>query len=781
MLDRGQTAAGGGGGQPADEKLVDLDRLWAIILRQARVIAFCVGFGLVAAIVYILLSPDTYRASSEILIDKNLEEVVGEVTPTNRAVDLESEILNQIEVLRSGRIARVVAESEKLATDPDFLNPPPSPVARIREFVLSPVIALFGGRPRAAEEADDVSLDAVAASLARDVEVQRVGRSSVVRVEYESHTPELAYRITRAYANAFVRDRLNADLDATRQAGDWLQQRLSEISQAQRQASLEVEKYRAQAKLPVAEDKSLSNQRLEALTGQLVLAQNEAARIQALSDQLQKVVEAGPDAAAANADLLTDPGANNADLVALKTRYSSLQRRVEEITASFGADHPQLEVLRRELASISGELFGQLKFLNEHYRSELKVAQSHVAGLRADVESEGQRAAESSQSQVELNTLQQRSAALDVLYNTFLARYEESLQQQSFPVPTLRVITEATLPATPSGPRSLVILAGGLLLGGVLGLGFGAFNEMRERGFRLGSQVTRETGLRFIGYLPMVGVPASPATPEPSTGAAKAGPSPAPQVHKAIRSQITGQRASSATSTLLETLKAARILLRGRYPGEGTVVGVVSILPGEGKTTYSVALAEALAFEGNRTLLIDADLRRSTASKLLADGVEAAGDPKSVNNWRTFVRRDVETGLSVLPAAASASQSSRGDILTKPAMQLLLKEARHAFDYVVLDLPPLGPVADALAIMPWTDGFILVAEWGTTPRSLVRAALEREPQLNEEILGVVLNKVDLARLARYSEPGAAERYVGAYSAYYAPPPAPDTEAAARAP
>jgi succinoglycan biosynthesis transport protein ExoP len=104
-------------------------------------------------------------------------------------------------------------------------------------------------------------------------------------------------------------------------------------------------------------------------------------------------------------------------------------------------------------------------------------------------------------------------------------------------------------------------------------------------------------------------------------------------------------------------------------------------------------------------------------------------------------------------------------------MGQLLLEARDGFDHVIIDLPPLSPMVDALSMLQWTDGFMLVVEWGRTPRRLVRTTIEREPQLESGLVGVVLNKVNFDRLARYSELGESERYIRAYDTYYRVHPA----------
>jgi succinoglycan biosynthesis transport protein ExoP len=99
-------------------------------------------------------------------------------------------------------------------------------------------------------------------------------------------------------------------------------------------------------------------------------------------------------------------------------------------------------------------------------------------------------------------------------------------------------------------------------------------------------------------------------------------------------------------------------------------------------------------------------------------------------------------------------------------MAELLRECREQFDFIIIDMPPVGPVVDALALLPMTDGLFLIAEWGKTPRRLIRSLLDREPQLADRIIGAVLNKVDFRKLPQYSAPGDAERYFGAYQHYY---------------
>jgi succinoglycan biosynthesis transport protein ExoP len=130
-----------------------------------------------------------------------------------------------------------------------------------------------------------------------------------------------------------------------------------------------------------------------------------------------------------------------------------------------------------------------------------------------------------------------------------------------------------------------------------------------------------------------------------------------------------------------------------------------------------------------------------------------------MGDWRAATVTDNETGIVTLPAAAP--EAGAGD-LSGAAMQKVLNEARGQFDYVIIDLPALGMVIDALAVLPLTDGSILVTEWGKTPRRLLTGLMEREPELADYIAGVVLNNVDLNALPKFTDAGGLERF--AYNA-----------------
>lgn len=717
---------------PSDLKTIDLERIISLLRRHAVVLGSCVLVTLILATFYLALAPRSYLSAGQVLLDRNLEQAAGDGEPTTSSVDLEAQVLNQIEVLRSSRVATAVAESQNLTADQEFLNPPPSFSQRVRGLLS------FG---RAARPANlEASLEDVVGMLRANVQVDRMGRSSIIRVGYEAATPELAQRIARAYAEALLEDQLNAELEATSAASDWLQQRLAEIGESQRAASLAIEQYRQQTGLSVGQDTNLTNQRIEALSNQLAEAQAETARLRALSDQLQTVVAAGPEAAAANVSLLSGTQVDPAEIAVLRTQSAALTSRIAEVRSGFGEDHPQLQTLAAEKAGLESRIYALLQNLDEQYRTQLSIATQQEAGLRRDIDAEGQSAGLISQEQVRLNELQQRSDALRSLYNSYLLRYEESVQRQSFPIPSIRIVTDALLPEQPSSPKVMVIVAAALIAGAFLGTVLAAVIELRDRGFRVGSQVRRQLGLRFLGYFPRLQVD---------------GGLPPTESRRTIRTlvrQAFGQRSGPRWGRpYMETLRATRLALQPVADRGTAVIGVLSALPGEGKSTFAASFAEMLAASGSRVLIINAD--EITPQGRTAMPVRVL--PSQMGDWRRIVVTDSETGIVSL--SASAPETGGGD-LSGIVMQKVLAEARGEFDYVLLDLPALALVVGALSVLPLTDGAILVAEWGKTPRRLLTGLLEQEPELTDYIVGVVLNNVDLNALPRFTDIGGLERF-----------------------
>jgi polysaccharide biosynthesis transport protein len=211
--------------------------------------------------------------------------------------------------------------------------------------------------------------------------------------------------------------------------------------------------------------------------------------------------------------------------------------------------------------------------------------------------------------------------------------------------------------------------------------------------------------------------------------------------------QISEVAPFSATAEALRYIKVAIDL----HPGGGRLVGIVSALPGEGKTTVAAGFAAFVAKSGARTLLLDADLRKPSLSSTLGYA-KAPGLLDLVASQSSFddlVITDSTYKFDFMPASARIKPTNSSDILNSPTTRHMLKAAKGKYDYILVDLPPILPVVDVKAVANLFDAFVLVVEWGSTSGDEILKAVAASPVLSERLLGAVLNKADEAAMRRF--------------------------------
>ncbi len=186
-----------------------------------------------------------------------------------------------------------------------------------------------------------------------------------------------------------------------------------------------------------------------------------------------------------------------------------------------------------------------------------------------------------------------------------------------------------------------------------------------------------------------------------------------------------------------------------------------------GAETTSVNLALILASMGGKVLLIDCDLRRPQSHTLLRGKKSPGLSDLLVGKARPSeaIQRPSGTTLSLLAAGTRAP--SPADLMTLQTMRDFLEGLRGFYDWIVLDTPPVGPVAEALILGPLTDGVVVVVGAEMVPRNGVRHTLERVRETGARLLGVVLNRAQVEKHSYYYG-----RYYGHYyGRYYGSPPA----------
>lgn len=213
---------------------------------------------------------------------------------------------------------------------------------------------------------------------------------------------------------------------------------------------------------------------------------------------------------------------------------------------------------------------------------------------------------------------------------------------------------------------------------------------------------------------------------------------------RSIRSVVAADL-SSAESPLAESYRIIRAYLpRPASSDRGHVFLITSPNPGDGKTTSSMCLANLLAKNGDRVLLIDADLRRPALEEYLNAG-KSGGLAAVIETGDVADQvRSIAPNLDYLPAGAAVANPA--EVLSTETCTAIFEQARKVYRYVICDAPPVLPVADALILSPLADGVILVVSAGRSPVQAVTDTLRRLAETQAALIGVILNRVSIGGL-----------------------------------
>jgi capsular exopolysaccharide synthesis family protein len=360
--------------------------------------------------------------------------------------------------------------------------------------------------------------------------------------------------------------------------------------------------------------------------------------------------------------------------------------------------------------------------------------------------------------------LERQTATLRDIYMLLQTRLKESEIAQAAEDPSVRVLDRAVKGPEPVSPNVPINFLIGALFGLVLGVTVAAAKDMMDRTVHTREDVEVATGgLPILGIIPDI-ERAAATVKAANTKAAKG--SGAARQKASMHSRLVTLHATKDSGA--EAYRALRTSLRFSRMGEApkTIV-MTSALPRDGKSTTAANLAIALAQQGTRTLLVDADLRRGIVASLFGQpsqpGLSNAlvGD---VGSRDAFRQVEVGDGLFLHLLTAGAIPPNPAELIASDRMEALLKRLEERYDAIIVDTPPLNLVTDAAVLGVRAGGVILVARASVTDKGALRHAAEVLRGVRANVLGAVLNGLDHGRDGYYGS--AYGSYSGHYSAYY---------------
>jgi polysaccharide biosynthesis transport protein len=709
--------------------------------RQWRLIAVVTGLAVMLGVAFLAVSSKRYTAQADMIIDtKRLTWTQSELASENRSIE-DASVESEIETTRSEKVATMVARQLKLNEDPEFIGSG----SGLRHHLVS----LFVSRPEA-QPTEDEAMRRTVGTLRDNLRVTRLGRSYIEQIAYTSLDKDKAARIANSFADAYIEDQLQAKFEATRRASVWLEQRIGELRKQASDAYKEVQDFKGKNGIIIGVDGKLASEvELDQLGVALAKARADTSQARAKLDRIERVLEQRTDNETFNIpDPIVTDALSNPVITKLRQQFLDDKNKESEWSARYGSDHQAARNLRAEMAALQRAIWDEISRIAESYKSELQIAKSQEESIDKRMVEVFQKSGNMRQSQVRLRELETAANTYRGIYETFLSRFTQSVQQQSFPSTEARLVTVASPPAAPSSPKAGLTIALALLCGLGLGIISAFAREQMNRQIHTRAELESLLGKGCLAVLPAF---AQKRSVMRRNGATKDS--------GGVFRLISEAAPFSAIAEALRYIKVAIDL----HPAGGKVIGIVSALPGEGKTTVAAGFGAFIARNGGRTLLIDADLRNPSLTRTLGYK-EAPGLIDMVADKLSFddlIINDTKHRFDFLPASARVKPSNSSDILNSPAIKQMLKTAKNEYDYVLVDLPPILPVVDVKAVAHLFDAFVLVVQWGSTSTDEIVKAVSSSPVLSERLLGAVLNKANEEVMRRFE--GYSDRHYNYYT------------------
>jgi capsular exopolysaccharide synthesis family protein len=723
-------------------------REWLRLFNRRKTMILGVGLLALAltALVLAQLTP-LYRASARVMLDTRKFKAVSTEQALSGFDTLNVGALQtELEIIKSEDLLGRVVDKLGLAANPDFNG------TRAPDFMadaLAPVRSLFRmamatllppapatapapvQKPRA--DGSDPRRRIAIGSIAGHLTVTLLGRTFIILVSVESPNGVESAQVANAIADMYLVDQLDAKYEANKRATEWLEERLGELRRALQTAEEQVATYRRDKGLIGSPEGAVSTQTLSDLNASYTKARAKRIEREARLVALRRA-SVNPSELANISEVTT-----NATLGGLRMQEVELGRKVAELSEKLGDNHPRLIQARNELGAVRGRFSAETQRIAVAIQAELDAARSEEEQLKVQVDKASSVSGEASQYEAELKQLEREAQSSRAVYESFLNRFKELREQQDIQRPDARVLAYARPSSGASFPQYQSALMIAFAIGCLLGMAGAVAVEKLDRGFRAASQIEKATGLAVLGMVPMLkGIRMS--------------------ARASMLAQVVGRTTSLASEALRGVYTAITL---GTLDHTPRTIAITSAAPGEGKTTFSCSLGALLTKmnASRRVLIVDLDLRLARLAETFGVKDKRGG---TIDEF-LLGTKSLEECLHVDPASgvhyicARPDTPNAPDVLESEAMKNALTLFMERYDLVILDCPPVMAFSDARIVCRLADYTIFLVFWAKTPREVVINALNLLRSVTERI-GVVVNKVDLAKHVRYG--------YGDYGYYY---------------
>jgi succinoglycan biosynthesis transport protein ExoP len=684
--------------------------------------------------VYTFTATPIFEGRVQILIEKENSNVVTfkEAVEQNQVAD--DYYQTQYKLLQSRVLARRTLDVLKLWNDPQFNREVEDP-ARLTGFWRAPMKSMsdwFGGdksnEPRLPDETrvQSRTID----RFLNDLTVAPVRNSRLVDVKFESPSAELAAAVPNALAKQYIDQSLEFKFLSSKEASDWLGQRLAEQRKQVEASEQAVQRYREQTdSLSLEEKQNIVVQKLNDLNAAVTRAKTERIQKEAAYNQIRALQT---DRTA----LDTFPAIlSNGFIQQQKGELADLQRQQAQLAEKLGPNHPDMVKLASAIRAAESKIQGEVAKVVQAMRNDYQQSVAQEQSLTTALDQQKRDALSLNRKGIEYGVLARDAASNRQIFESLMQRTKETGISGELRTSNIRVVDAAEVPRRQTSPRTLNNLLFGFFGGGIFAIGLTFFFEYLDNRIKSPDEVRQHLGLPFLGMVPAL-------------------------FDESIENPLIGKGVPNGFTESFRNIRT-NVLFSSAEEGGRTLV-ITSTGPGEGKTAVATNLALTLAQAGQRVLLVDADMRKPRVHLVFGLGQEPGLSSVLVGTAKASesVHQTSVAGLWVM--AAGPLPPNPAELLGSKRFKGFMVSLSQHFDWVIVDTPPVMAVTDSSVVAHLATGVLFVVGAEMTSRHAARRAIEQLQQARARFVGAVLNRVDLQHNSYYY----AQYYRREYTGYY---------------
>lgn len=671
----------------------EVERIIQALWAKKLIIIFIIALFTIAGIFYARGLQAQYTTSAVLAVqsDELLPDAVTRVLGLRQG---NFEINTHIEVMRSPPMLNMLIEDLNLQDDPEFMpqfeNPSVYSETQKKLILMENVRSAITIRPASS--------------------------ASIIRIEVRSRDSVKAAAIANRLADIFIKESLNLKLQEVQRVTDWMETKKNEMEDRVARDARALRDFQTESGIIGNNILQFHNQEFLQLNARLLEAEQDAAEAKTRLKNLRANANKGSGIFGME-QILSSPVIAN-----LKSQETAQQADLAQLATKFGEKHPEYISAKADLQSIRSDLHREVRNIIQNIENDVAVNEARVLDLKeriADFQNEFKE--KRNQQLIKLQELQLAVEASRKQFENFLVIYQQAAPQSIVNDSNIKVISYAQPPIYSSYPNRKMIVILAMMVGGFIGIFAALVLDKLNTNFRSIDEIEVFTGFPIYSVVP--------------------------EVKPLKNSPVSRYVLDKPTSKAAESMRSLRMNLTLRAHASDTIqiINFTSTHSNEGKSTNSVWFASMSAKAGERTLIIDCDMRRPRIHKSLNLNVN-----KSLVDYLTdraslteIIQHDESSGLDVIPCKPTPTHAL--SLLTSAKMQAMLDELRDEYDLIVLDSPAAATLSDPYVLAKLSDRTLFVIDSAHTDRNSMAASLKKFYDIHYYDLGLVVNRVDFKK------------------------------------